>query len=99
MYLITGNFIVKADKREELLQLAQSMLAPSRAEEGCNSYKLYEDSSKKNSFLFFEEWQAQEAIEQHFQTPHFQEFMQKFSEMVEGKPTIKIHEIKATKQL
>ncbi|WP_009634000.1 putative quinol monooxygenase [Synechocystis sp. PCC 7509] len=99
MYLITGNFRAKADKREELIQLAHSMFAPSRAEAGCISYNLYEDSSNKNCFLFFEEWQAQAAIDKHFQTLHFQDFMQKFSGMIEGEPTIKIHEVKETKQL
>lgn len=99
MYLIAGNFLVKADNREELVKLAHSMIAPSMAEEGCISYTLYEDSSKTNSFLFFEEWKSQEAIDRHFQTPHFQEFMQQFPKMIEGEPTIKIHEIKATKQL
>jgi len=99
MVVLTGRFTVRPERKEEVIQLALSMFDPSRSEVGCISYNFYEDASRENSFLFFEEWKSQEALAEHFQTKHFHEFMQKFSNLIAGTPDIKIYEIAKLKQL
>ncbi len=99
MLVITGQFTTKPEKSEELIQLAHSLFEPSRAEKGCISYNFYEDLMDGNSFLFFEEWVSQEAIDKHSQTLHYQSFMQKFPEMVVRDPSIKVYEIREVKKL
>ncbi len=99
MYVVTGLIEAKPEKRAALIQLAQSMFEPSRAEVGCISYNFYEDASNRNCFLFFEEWQDKTVIDRHFQTLHFQEFMQKFSQMIASPPMIKIYEVKGIEQI
>ena len=53
----------------------------------------------QDSFLFFEEWESQEALDKHFATPYFQDFMARFPEMITGQPVIKIYSIGSIKQL
>jgi quinol monooxygenase YgiN len=97
MHVIAGKFKAKAERINDILELSRSMFAPSRAEAGCITYNFYEDRGAENSFLFFEEWKSQEAIDEHFQTPHFKRFMENFPDMIEGNPEIKIYEVKDVK--
>lgn len=99
MYVIAGTFAAHPEKKAQLIQLAQSMFAPSRAEVGCISYNFYEDTAHEHHFLFFEEWEEKAAIDRHFETLHFQEFRQKFSQMIVGAPTIKIYKVEEIEQL
>jgi quinol monooxygenase YgiN len=97
MHVIAGKFKGKPERREDIIALARSLFDPSRAEPGNISYNFYEDKGSDNSFLFFEEWKSQEAIDFHFQTPYFKGFMEKFPDMIVGPPQIKIYEIKDIK--
>jgi quinol monooxygenase YgiN len=70
--LVLHAFIkVKPEFREEFLNSARQAMAGSKAEEGCNSYHLYEDAVEPNSFIMVEEWKDAAALEFHFNTEHF----------------------------
>ncbi len=58
-----------ADQVSEILQRA---VAPSRAEVGCRGYVLHQDRGDAQRFVFVEQWVDMEAIELHRQAPHYQ---------------------------
>lgn len=97
--IVAGSMKVKPEKRQAFLDLAQSCIQPSRSEPGCISYSFYEDRTEENQFLFFEEWQSREALEQHFQTAYFQQFAAQVPELFEGEVTIKIYQISGIEKL
>lgn len=97
--VIAGKFTVKPEKREEMIRMAQTLYAPSRAEAGSVSYNFYQDSADQNTFLFFEEWKDQAAINYHFQTSYFKQFADKFSELIVGTPSIKVYDVTGVKQM
>lgn len=97
--IVTGSMQVKPEKRQEFLDLAQSCIQPSRSETGCIFYNFYEDSTEPNKFLFFEEWQNRNALEEHFQTSYFQRFAAKVPELFIGAVTIKIYHVSSIEQL
>ena len=45
-----------------------------RREDGCRSYSFYRDLENENVFRVFEEWESEEALKLHFETPHMAEF-------------------------
>lgn len=92
MLILTGRFVAKKERRSELLQLCHGMYAPSRAEDGCVSYGLWEDSDGSGNFMFFEEWTSRESLDKHFQTPHFARFMAAFPSLIQGEPVMKIYD-------
>ena len=47
---------------------------PSRAEDACQSYVIYESVETPNTFIFVEEWASLDGLYAHFHTPHFTEF-------------------------
>jgi quinol monooxygenase YgiN len=98
MIVLTAKFVAKAEYKSKIIQLATTVAEPSRAEAGCVSYNLYEQPSS-NNFLFLEEWADQKALDEHFQTPHFQAFMKQFPEMIQGPSKIRVYEVGGIRDL
>jgi quinol monooxygenase YgiN len=73
--LVLHAFIkVDPNQREEFLKHAKEVMKGSKAEEGCNTYHLYEDTIEPNTFVMVEEWKDSAALEFHFGTNHYQVF-------------------------
>ncbi len=96
MHVIAAELAAAPGKREQLIQHCRDMLAPSRAEAGCISYRFFEDPDRPGRLLFFEEWQDQAAIDFHFATEHFQGFGERIAKLLEGEPEITIYEVAGT---
>ncbi len=57
------------------------MLAPSRQEEGCLRYDVFQSNDDPAVFYTHEEWTAKNALDQHTQTPHFKNWMPRASKL------------------
>ena len=99
MIVIAAKFVGKPERRSDIIRLAATVAKPSRAEAGCISYNFYEQQPATNEFLFFEEWADQAAVDFHFQTAHFKEFMKEFPELIQGPPTLRIYEVSKSRDL
>ena len=99
MIVLAAKFTGKPERKTEILRLAAIVAPPSRAESGCITYNFYEQQPSANEFLFFEEWADQAALDAHFQTPHFKDFMQHFPELIQGQPHLRIYEVGKTRDL
>jgi quinol monooxygenase YgiN len=99
MVVVVGRVQTDADKREALIRVGQTVAAASRQEPGCISYRLYEDAEIDNEFVFVEEWESSEALEQHFATAHVAEFMQAIPATLVAPPDVKFHTIASSMDL
>jgi quinol monooxygenase YgiN len=59
-----------ADKIEELKKVCLGLIEPTRKENGCLSYELYQDTNNPGIFTFVEEWESREDLDVHLKTPH-----------------------------
>ncbi len=59
-----------ADRAEELKSICLGLIEPTRKEEGCIAYELYQDTSNPGKFTFIENWQSKEHLDVHLKTPH-----------------------------
>jgi quinol monooxygenase YgiN len=99
MIVVVGRVKTDADKRDEMVRIAQTVAAASRAEAGCISYGVYEDTENSDEFVFVEEWESDAALQQHFRTPHIAEFMGAIPSAIVGAPDVKFHQIASSKDL
>jgi quinol monooxygenase YgiN len=99
MIVVVGRVRTDAAKREALVRVGQAVAAASRAESGCISYRLYEDTEIENEFVFVEEWESNEVLQRHFATPHIREFMQAIPATIVAPPDVKFHTIASTMDL
>jgi quinol monooxygenase YgiN len=99
LIVVAGSVKVKPDKREDFIALSKTFIEPSRSEPGSISYSFYEDETEKNNFLFFELWKDRAALDYHFQTPYFHEFVEKSPDLLAKPAQIKIYTIAETQTL
>jgi|SRR5438270_7321143 len=99
MILVIGRVRTDAEKRDALVRVGQTVAAASRAEEGCISYRVYEDTEIENEFVFVEEWEGEEALQRHFATPHISEFMAAIPTTIVAPPDVKFHTIASSVDL
>ena len=89
MIVVAGTVAVKPETREEAVRAALEMARATRAEPGCISYRFFADLADPNTFLIFEEWESDEALATHFQTPHMATFQQRLPRFLAGGLAIK----------
>lgn len=99
MIVVVGRVTSDAARRDELIRIGQEIARASREEEGCISYRLYEDTERENEFVFIEEWESQESLDRHFRTPHVAEFMRAIFTAIAGPPDVKFHTVASTVDL
>ena len=99
MIVVVGRVKSDADKRGELVRIGQALAAASRAEQGCISYRVYEDTAVENEFVFVEEWEDEAALQRHFATPHLAEFMRAIPAAIVEAPDVKFHTVASSRDL
>jgi quinol monooxygenase YgiN len=99
MIVVVGRVCSDGEKRDELIRVAQAVAAASRGEEGCISYRFYEDTELANEFVFVEEWADQQALERHFATDHIRVFMAAITGTLVAPPEVRFHTIASSVDL
>jgi len=99
MIVTIGRVSTDADKRDDLIRIAQAVARASREEDGCIDYRVYEDTERDNDFVFVEEWESEDALQRHFAMPHLVEFMRSITGALAGAPEVKFHTIERTVDL
>jgi|ERR1022692_3088277 quinol monooxygenase YgiN len=78
---VIARFVAREGRESQLRALLEGMLAPTRAESGCELYELYESDSS-GRFYLYEIWGSQAALDRHMATPHFKRLKQTGGELV-----------------
>ena len=99
MIVVIGRVVTDATRRGDLVRIGQAVASASRAEEGCLSYRVYQDTEAENEFVFVEEWESQEALTRHFGTPHIARFMEAIPAAVVAPPDVRFHTIASSVDL
>jgi quinol monooxygenase YgiN len=99
MVILHASVVVKPEARERWLALLDAVTPPSRAEDACQSYVVYEAVETPNAFIFIEEWASLEGLYAHFQTPHFTEFLGALGDVIAGPPVGTVSEASSTRTL
>src|SRR5260370_42022511 len=80
---VIARSVARKGKEDQLRALLQGMLVPTRAEQGCKSYELYEsDSTGRFYFDFDETWASEEALDKHTTTRHSKHLEQAIGELL-----------------
>ena len=94
MIIVHGTFPLKQDARDDALKIMRRMAIASRAEFGCISYEFYVGLSDPNTLLLFQEWDSVEALHDHMETEHMDEFLRELPQMLDGKVATRRYEVR-----
>lgn len=70
-----AHFRAKPGSEQALEDALMACVDPTRAEEGNVNYDLHRGQSDPAVFVIYEGWKGHDALEAHFQAPHFQTLM------------------------
>lgn len=99
MVILHASAPIKPEARDRWLAILDAVTPPSRAEDACESYVIYEAVETPNTFIFTEEWADLDGLYAHFHTPHFTDFFAALGEVIAAPPTGTVSEVSSTKTL
>jgi quinol monooxygenase YgiN len=78
---VIARAVAKPGREEELRALLTGMLSPTRAEQGCNFYRLFA-AQEPGRFYFYELWESKTAHSAHAASAHFTQLERKLQEVL-----------------
>jgi quinol monooxygenase YgiN len=78
---IIARAVAREGKADELKALLQKMVSPTRSEQGCRYYELFE-SNVPGIFYFHELWHSKEDLEAHAASRHFTDVFGKAKDLL-----------------
>ncbi len=93
MLILIAKFKLNPEYIEEFINISEGMLEPSRSEDGCIHYELLQNPYNPALFTFYEKWESQEDLEEHFQKHYFGEFVNNIAELIEGEGEVTTFEV------
>ena len=73
--ILNVHFQAAAGREEEVATQLRKLVAPTRSEPGCVNYLLHRDPEDPAKFMFYEEFRSEDAVKEHNQAAHFQEWV------------------------
>ena len=93
MIKVVAKFLIKTNRIEEMKAVCSDLIDETRKENGNISYELYQDVNNPEIFTFIEEWESQEALDQHMQTDHFKKAEVHFENFAAKDPEVNIYSL------
>jgi quinol monooxygenase YgiN len=82
IYVTMAVLKAKSGKREKLQEELLKLITPTRREEGCLEYILFEDKNQAGTFYMREAFKNYKAFEVHGTTAHFRNFASQINELM-----------------
>lgn len=92
MVIVIAKVSVKPECKKELLELAQKVIASTRAEEGCISYTLLDNTYDPGGCMFVEEWKDLPSLQKHAASAHIGDWRKQSKELLSAKTTITLYQ-------
>ena len=99
MIIVHGTFPVNPEHRDQALELMRKMSMATSAEPGCISYEFFIGLSDPDTMLLYQEWDSVEALQDHFETRHMEEFLGNLPDVLNGKVMTKRYEVRGAHEL
>jgi len=86
-------FVAKDEHIGELKKLLEMMVEPSREEEGCLLYNIYQIKERPTTFVVIESWRDESALKGHQNSSHYAHYKANFEPFTAHKESHILEEI------
>jgi quinol monooxygenase YgiN len=90
---ITAILQAKKGKEEALFAELQKVVSPSQAEEGCIEYTLHRSLDEEGTFVFYETWANEQALQAHIESAHYQAYRNAAEGLIEKREVHKLRKV------
>jgi quinol monooxygenase YgiN len=80
---IVARIKAKRKYADRVKQELAGLIAPTRREQGCLTYDLYQNVDDRSLFLFHEIWESQALLEEHWKSDHLKGYRQATEAMID----------------
>lgn len=81
------TFIAKEGCEEKMKELLSAMVAPSKVEEGCIFYEIFQYENNRRKFMAYESWADESSLDGHKSSPHYKIYKSSYEPYCEHKYT------------
>jgi quinol monooxygenase YgiN len=81
------TFIAKEGCEDIMKELLTAMVAPSKAEDGCIFYDIFQYENNRRKFSAIESWRDEAALDGHKSTEHYKVYKSSFEQYCDHKYT------------
>jgi quinol monooxygenase YgiN len=99
MLIVLAEARFDATQAEQVRAVARPMILASRAEAGCAGYDYAFDLLEPDLMRVREWWKDEQALKDHFATPHMAAFLKGLRDLRPKSVTIKCHELGAERKM
>ncbi|MDQ6747603.1 MAG: antibiotic biosynthesis monooxygenase [Candidatus Dormibacteraeota bacterium] len=92
MVIVTATLQVAAEKLDEAIAISLEHVRRSRAEPGCISHSLTQDTEDPTRLTFIERWQDREALATHFVVPEAVAFARTLGALATSRTELALYE-------
>jgi quinol monooxygenase YgiN len=71
-YAVVATYVSKSGEDADLRAHLDGMIAPTRAEDGCEVYRVVRSNDDPNTFVLFEVYRDEDAFKTHAASEHFE---------------------------
>lgn len=98
MVMGTVRIVPAPERREEVLEVLQSVQGPVRAQPGCSSCDIYEEKGGERAIVLIERWASEEALESHLRSEAYRRILVAM-EISGGRPEVRFERVSNTEGL
>jgi len=88
MIVVVATFRAREGREQELRSTLQGLVPVTREEPGFVQYDLHVAEDDPASFLFYERWESDEALQEHLSSPHIGSVFALVGELCDEPPSI-----------
>ena len=79
------TFIAKEGHEDKMKELLSAMVVPSKAEDGCIFYEIFQYENNKRKFMAYESWRDEKALDGHKSSAHYAVYKSSYEPFCEKK--------------
>jgi quinol monooxygenase YgiN len=91
--VITAVLSSKPGMEESLYKILQKVVEPSRNEEGCMTYQLHQSLDDVGTFIFYEVWENEEAVQSHIMSEHYKAYREQAESLIETRHVYRLKKV------
>jgi quinol monooxygenase YgiN len=86
---VIAHIKAKPDTVEATRELLKTLILPTRIEQGCITYELYQNEADPTDFTFVEEWTSNEDLDAHSESDHLKNFAAEGANLLAAPPDVR----------
>ncbi len=88
---VVARVVALPDKVEQVKSILTGLIEPTRQEDGCIAYELWQNHEDSTDFTFVEEWESKALLDAHLASAHIRKADSQLEGLLVAEPDIRFY--------